>query len=116
MKSISTFVLSLTALAALAAMPAPAQSTRHGNVTMAAARKLALAKEPGTIKSAEKEKEKGRVIYSFDVQTATDLHEVNVDAHSGAIVEDSVENPAAEAKEAAQDAAAAHHKHHKKSK
>ncbi|MHB8734116.1 MAG: PepSY domain-containing protein [Terriglobales bacterium] len=114
MKSTRNTILSLAALAVLAALPALAQKPGHHPVTMAAARKLALAKEPGTIKSGEKENEKGRVIYSFDIQTATDLHEVNVDAHTGEIVEDSVENPAAEAKEAAQDAAAAHHKHHKK--
>jgi len=74
-------------------------------LSRADAEKIALEKEPGTIKAGELEKEHGKWIYSFDVQTSTTLHEVNVDANTGKIVEDSVETPAAEAKEKKQDAA-----------
>jgi hypothetical protein len=74
---------------------------------MADARKTALAAENGKIKSEELEKEKGKLIYSFDIQMPDGVHEVNVDAMTGKIVEDSIENAQDEAKEAAEDAKAA---------
>lgn len=66
--------------------------------------KTALAKVPnGTIKEGELEKEKGKLIWSFDITTADtkDITEVNVDAITGDVV--SVEKEAAESetKEAA---------------
>ena len=69
------------------------------------AEKIALQKEAGTIKSGELEKEHGRWIYSFDIQTTSGIHEVNVDANTGKVVEDTVESAAAEAREKKQDAA-----------
>jgi hypothetical protein len=77
--------------------------TAHPKVAIEQARKIALAKEPGKIQSEELEKEKGRLIYSFDIQTEKALHEVNVDAMSGTVVEDSIEDPAKEAAEKAQE-------------
>jgi uncharacterized membrane protein YkoI len=68
-------------------------------LTMEDARKIALQKESGNIKSQELEKERGRWIFSFDIERDKQIHEVGVDANSGEIVEDSVENPADEAKE-----------------
>jgi hypothetical protein len=76
---------------------------KEAKVTMDDAQKAALAKEPGKIKSKELEREKGRLIYSFDIKTADGLHEVNVDAVTGNVIEDSVESAAAEAKEKAAD-------------
>jgi hypothetical protein len=73
-------------------------------LSMDQAQKIALEKEPGRIKSRELEKEHGKLIYSFDIRTANGLHEVNVDAMSGAVIEDKVETPADEAKEKQQDA------------
>jgi len=70
---------------------------------MEEAQKTALAKEPGKIKSKELEREKGRLIYSFDIKTADGIHEVNIDAMTGEVVEDTVESAAAEAKEKAAD-------------
>jgi ribosomal protein S3 len=70
---------------------------------MAQAEKMALAKEPGKIKSKELERENGKLIYSFDIKTKSGIHEVNVDAISGDIVEDKVESSASEAKEKQQD-------------
>lgn len=66
--------------------------------------KTALAKVPnGTIKEGELEKEKGKLIWSFDITTpdTKDITEVNVDAITGDVV--SVEKEAAESetKEAA---------------
>ncbi len=80
-----------------------AKSDDKAKITMAEAQKIALAKEPGKLKSKELEKEKGKLIYSFDIKTKSGVHEVNVDAVSGEIVEDKVESAAAEEKEKQQD-------------
>jgi hypothetical protein len=77
--------------------------SKEAKVTMEQAQKTALAKEAGKIKSKELEREKGRLIYSFDIKTADGIHEVQVDAMTGEIVEDTVESAAAEAKEKAAD-------------
>ena len=81
----------------------PTSKAAKPQITMEQARQTALTKEKGIIKSSELEKEHGRLIYSFDVQTTEGVHEVNVDAMSGKVVEDSKESPADEAKEARQD-------------
>lgn len=72
-------------------------------VTVKQARQTVLTKEKGRIKSYELEKEHGRLIYSFDVQTTDGIHEVNVDAINGEVVEDTKESAADEANEARQD-------------
>jgi len=73
----------------------------HAKLTMQAAKEIALSKEAGNVKSQEFEQENGRWIYSFDIERDKQIHEVNVDANSGQVVEDSIENPADEAKEKA---------------
>ena len=75
--------------------------SKEAKITMEQAQKAALAKVAGKIQSKELEKEKGRLIYSFDIKMADGIHEVNVDAMTGEIVEDTVENAAAEAQEKA---------------
>ena len=82
-------------------------ATPKTKLTRADAEKIALNKEAGTIKSGELEKEHGRMIFSFDVQTRAGVHEVNIDANTGAVVEDSVESAADAAREAKEDAAKA---------
>lgn len=77
--------------------------SKEAKITMEQAQKSALAKEAGKIQSKELEREKGRLIYSFDIKTADGIHEVNVDAMTGEVVEDTVESAAAEAKEKAAD-------------
>src|SRR6202047_4471577 len=77
--------------------------SKEAKVTMEQAQKTALAKEAGKIKSKELEREKGRLIYSFDIKTADGIHEVSIDAMTGEVVEDTVESAAAEAKEKAAD-------------
>ncbi len=72
-------------------------------VGMENARKTALASSNGKIKSEELEKEHGKQIYSFDIAMPNGLHEVNVDAVTGKLIDDKVESAADEAKEAAQD-------------
>jgi hypothetical protein len=80
---------------ALSKSTSPAKGRK---ITMAAARKLPLEREAGTVKSGERETEKGKLIYSFDVQIADGIHEVNVKAYSGEILEDHIESAADEAK------------------
>ena len=76
----------------------------HTKLTQQQAKAIALTKEQGTVQSGELEHENGRWIYSFDIKTGNQIHEVNVNANTGAVVEDSVEDPAAEAREKAQEA------------
>ena len=74
----------------------------QAKISRSDAEKIALAKVPGgTIKEAEIEKEKGKVIWSFDVATpgTADITEVQVDAMSGEIVAIEQESPTQQAKE-----------------
>jgi len=70
------------------------------------ARVTALAKVPdGTIKEAELEKEKGKLIWSFDIARpgTKDITEVNVNAVTGEIVAVDVEAAKDQAKEKDED-------------
>ena len=100
-------LLCLVGLLAVAGWAKPQKkdnaSTDKPAVSMTQARETALQKEPGKIKSGELEKEKGKLIYSFDIRTKNGIHEVNVDAMTGEVVEDSIESPAAERKELQKD-------------
>ncbi|HET6231000.1 MAG TPA: PepSY domain-containing protein [Longimicrobiaceae bacterium] len=80
-----------------------AQLARQARVTEAAARATALALVPnGRVKSAELEREHGKLIYSFDIQVAgrRGIDEVNVDALTGAVIAKQHEGPAEERAEA----------------
>ena len=78
----------------------------EAKITGDAAMRSALSRVPGGhIESAELEKEKGRLVYSFDIVAKDGLHEVNIDANSGEVLENKIETPADEAKEKAEDAA-----------
>ncbi len=114
-----TTLLKSLALIALLAGTAAAQGVtvkeekpgllKKAKVTPAAAQAAAQAKVPaGTIKSAEIEEEKGKLIYSFDMVTKgkSGVDEVAVDAMTGAVTVEH-ETPADEAKEKAADAAKA---------
>jgi hypothetical protein len=86
-----------------ASLCAVAQSKPKPKISMEQATTIALQKENGTVKSSELEKEHGRWIYSFDISTPSGIREVNVDANTGKIVENSKETAADEAREAAQE-------------
>ncbi len=78
----------------------------QATVSRAEAEKIALAKVTnGTIKEGEIEKEKGKLIWSFDITTpgTADISEVQVDAMSGEVVAIEKESPAQQAKEKKQD-------------
>ena len=80
----------------------------EAKVTKETAQATALTKVPnGTVKDGELEKEKGKLIWSFDITTADskDIKEVAVDALTGDVIGVDTETPADQAKEAAEDAA-----------
>jgi uncharacterized membrane protein YkoI len=74
----------------------------QAKVSKADAEKIALAKAPGgTIKEGELEKEKGKLIWSFDISIpgSANIKEVQVDAITGEVVSVEAETPSKEAKE-----------------
>jgi hypothetical protein len=76
--------------------------TAQAKVSRADAEKTALSKVPGgTIKEGGIEKEKGKLIWSFDITTpgSKDTTEVAVDALTGEVVAIDKETPEDEAKE-----------------
>jgi uncharacterized membrane protein YkoI len=80
-----------------------APKTSHkAKITKAEATKTALAKVPGgTVKESELEREKGRLIWSFDIATkdSANITEVQVDANTGEVVSVEQESAKAEADE-----------------
>jgi uncharacterized membrane protein YkoI len=89
-------VLIILALAAAPAVADPPKSETHQTkITMEKARKIALAKVPGTVKKEELEHEDGRWVFSFEIrptgETKKVVKEVNVDADTGKIVSVEVE-------------------------
>ena len=92
---IKNLMCSLLAAAPLAGLTAcVSESAKEANleaqakITKADAEKTALAKVPnGTVKEAEIEQEKGKLIWSFDLATpgTKDITEVEVDAITGKI-------------------------------
>jgi uncharacterized membrane protein YkoI len=78
----------------------------QAKVSRADAEKIALGKVPNSaIKEGELEKEKGKLIWSFDLTTpdTKDITEVNVDAITGDVVAVEKEAAESEAKEAAKE-------------
>jgi hypothetical protein len=92
---------------AVAATPSGhASLASQARLTRPAAERIALAKVPsGVVESAELEQEHGTLVWSFDIATpgSKDIHEVLVDAKSGAIVASEIETPHAQAQERAAD-------------
>lgn len=79
----------------------------QAKISKETAQASALAKVPGgTVKEGELEKEKGKLIWSFDISTpdSKDIKEVAVDAITGDVIAVDTESPADQAKEAAEDA------------
>jgi len=81
-------------------------------VSLASARKTALARVPGArVESEELEHEHGRQVYSFDlkVPNKSGIEEVQVDANTGKVVSHTHETAEAERKEQAKEKNEAHH-------
>ena len=105
-KNLVPVLVALALLFALAAAaqhkPTQAELQKQATVTKEDATKTALARVPsGTVKEAELEKEHGKLVWSFDIATpgTKDITEVQVDAKTGAIVSQTKESAASEAKE-----------------
>ena len=99
-------VIGFALAAVFAAEPSEAELMRQAKITKAEAERVALAKvSQGIVKSAEIEKEKGRIVWSFDIaQPGTrDITEILVDAKTGKIISTQTESPRDQAKEAAAD-------------
>lgn len=80
---------------------------KEAKISEETARATALKEVPnGTVKSSELEREKGKLIYSYDITVPgkTGIDEVNVNALTGAVVAKSHESPKTEKKEAAKEA------------
>jgi uncharacterized membrane protein YkoI len=76
---------------------------QEAKITADSATGVALTRVPGgQVREAELEREKGRLVYSFDISVAgkPGLEEVLVDARSGKVIAVSHESPADEAREA----------------
>lgn len=101
----------LLAAARAGAQPAPritgsAALKAQAKIGPDSATAIARAQVPhGQVQSGEIEREKGRLIYSFDIEVPgkAGIEEINVDARTGAVVGREHESPAAERKEAAQE-------------
>jgi uncharacterized membrane protein YkoI len=98
------FALVVAAVTTVQAQPSEAQLMKETKVTKSQAEKTALTKVPdGIIKSAELEREHGRLIWSFDIAKpgTKNITEVQVDAKTGKIASVQVETPKDQATEAA---------------
>jgi len=86
----------------------PSALAKEAKVDEATAAAAARARVPnGTIRSVELEREKGRLIYSYDfvVDGRKGIEEVNVDATTGKVIATERESAATERAEAAHEAA-----------
>lgn len=105
MKTKKLIVPLMTALALIGILTACESESNlksQAKISETEARQIAMNKIPnGTIKEAELEKEKGRLIWSFDmsIPDSRDIKEVNVDAVTGEVVNVETETPRQQAKE-----------------
>ena len=79
-----------------------AELQAQAKISKEQAQQTALAKAPGgTVKDGELEKEKGKLIWSFDISTpgSKDITEVGVDAITGDVVSVDKETPEQQKKE-----------------
>jgi peptidase YpeB-like protein len=77
---------------------------KQAKITEAQAREIALKQAPGTVKESEPEKEKGALVWSFDIDNGKDITEVLVSAIDGHIVSTEHESYKKEAAEKAKEA------------
>lgn len=106
---IFAIVIAASGLASLSVAAAPsgqASLASQAKVSRADAQRTALGRVPaGIVKSVELEREHGALVWSFDIAVpgSKDIHEIQVDARSGAIVSTEIETPKDQAKERAAD-------------
>ncbi len=88
----------------VARLGAAEDPARQAAISQEVAARTALEKIPGgKIQSAELERERGRLVWSFDITIpgSPNVAEIQVDARSGKIVSNRIETPAEQAREAA---------------
>lgn len=70
------------------------QAAVHAQISVKQARKIALKVYPGKIVKEELEHESGGsgLRYSFDIKSGTNTHEIGVDAKTGKLLENSLDN------------------------
>jgi PBP1b-binding outer membrane lipoprotein LpoB len=98
-------LITFAALLCSCATESQAELQKQARVTREQAQKTALAHvKHGTVKSAELEKEKGKLVWSFDIATpgTRNITEVEIDAVTGAYVGTEIETPEQQAREAAE--------------
>ncbi len=79
-----------------------ADLAKQAKVTLDQARATALARQPGTVKSSELEREHGKLLYSFDIAgNDKNIHEVQIDAVTGQFLSNTIESRADERSERA---------------
>ncbi|MEO5629517.1 MAG: PepSY domain-containing protein [Thermomonas sp.] len=101
-----TIAVGFLAIPSQAAEPSQASLLKQAKVSKQAAAKTALAKVPGgTIKSSELENEHGALVWSFDIAMpkSRNIHEVQVNAVTGAVAHSEIETPKDQARELEQD-------------
>jgi uncharacterized membrane protein YkoI len=76
---------------------------KEAKISMEKAKEIALKQASGKIKSSELEREHGKLIYSFDINTKKGVTEVNVDAITGKVVGTQHESASKEAAEKKQE-------------
>ena len=82
-----------------------AKLAKQAKITMTQAREIALQAAPGVVEGEELEKEKGKLVYSFDIRNEKGtISEVWVDAKNGKVVSNKEETKADEEKEKREDA------------
>src|SRR6476660_3653135 len=108
--TVITLAASLVSAGAVTAQKAKPETQaalmRQAKVSKAVATRTALSKVPGgKVRSSEIEREKGKLIYSFDIKVAgkSGIEEVNIDAMTGSIVAHEHEGPKAEKREAVEE-------------
>ena len=72
----------------------PAQLAAQAKISMTQAREIALKAVPGKVVKQELEREAGGsgLRYSFDIKSGKDTREVGVDAKTGKLLENSLDN------------------------
>lgn len=108
--------IAISALPALASAQKPGKGRNPGQstslqalakVSEVTARETALKRVPkGTVQTTELEREKGTIVYTFDIKVpgATGIEEVLVDAISGKVISQEHETPKMEKREARKEA------------
>ena len=106
--SLTMLMLAFAVSAAASAHDGASQAelAQQAKVSKQTAQSTAQAAVPNSsVASSEIEREHGKLVWSFDLKQpgSKDIVEIQVDAMTGAIVSKEIENPKAQAKEAAAD-------------